>query len=125
MKFVRRRRSRRKASHRVGISRHGELTNVRHIRWKRNPLSTSEYALIAGGVVAVGVVGYLLYSASKASAATATANPLNQPITYGQITGATPMPSLLAPGFQGQATGPAPAASTNAPVSDGSIDGTS
>jgi hypothetical protein len=81
-----------------------------------NPLSTPEIALIAGGVVIVGGLGYLFYKASQP--ATAAASPLNQPITYGQISGATPAPSLLAPGFQGQASGPAPAASTNAPTID-------
>jgi hypothetical protein len=85
-----------------------------------NPLTTSEMALIVGGVVIVGGLGYLFYKASQPAAA--TASPVNQPITYGQITGATAPPSLLAPGYQGQASGPAPAGSAEAlPIDMGTV----
>jgi hypothetical protein len=92
---------------------------------RSNPLSTTELALIAGGVVAVGVVGYLIYNSTKTASAAASANPLSQPITVGQLTGTAPLPPLLQPGYQGQASGPAPVGSTNAPVTDFDTTGTS
>lgn len=86
-----------------------------HRRGRRNPIPRNDW--IIGGVVAAGiagVVGYLIYKNGQAMGAAV----VNAPVTVGQLTGASPLPNTLAPGYQGQASGAAPAGSVNAPVTD-------
>jgi hypothetical protein len=90
-------------------------------RGRRNPIPRNDW--IIGGVVVAGIAGlagYLIYKNGQATGAAA----INSPLTVGQLTGASPLPNTLAPGYQGQASGPASPASTNAPVTT-DVSGTS